>query len=200
MHCHNCDRRWRGVVYALDDHMRALHALDPHNPCGRCEMLHGEGKICVFLPETCTCDTPHVEIVQPVRSARSGFAQVRAEQRTAVYRMPDGTISVPSSNRYDDEIALAAVAGGGVREEMYHVSDMRRLHRDQRQSPDDDFSDRCLVIDYDQASILAGDTFLRDRLRAEDEHRQKVEGWLDRGEVRFGGDYYEQVKRMNEGR
>lgn len=197
LHCHSCDRTWQGTVFVLDAHMRDLHALDPHKPCSYCSMRHGEGTICKFLPETCTCDTPHVEIIPRPNSRNLRFAQCRAEQRTAIYRMPDGSISVPSSNAYDDPIALAAISGGGVRDEAYSVRDMVRWQRDQRVSEDDEFSDRCMVIDYDQHTILAGDTLLHDRIKQEDEARQRVYDRELRGEVFFGGDRYEEALRRS---
>jgi hypothetical protein len=200
LHCHNCDRKWWGTVYALDTHMRELHALDPHNPCSRCELVHGTGTICKFLPETCTCSTPHIEVLSDPYRAGSRFAQVRAEQRSAYYRMPDGSISIPSSNSFDDPIALDAVASGGVREEAYHVADLRRLQREQRRTDNDDFTDRSLVIDYDQPTILSGDTFLHDQLKEEDRQREVVNERAARGRVIFGGGYYEQARAAYERR
>jgi hypothetical protein len=139
------------------------------------------------------CSNSHVEIV-PREPASAGmrFAQVRANQRAAFYRMPDGSISIPPTNSFNDEVAVAAVRQGGVRDEGYHIGDLRRLQREQRQSDDDEFNDRSLVLDYDH-STLSGDfesTFLRNGLRNEDAARQRVLKLLDEGRIRlsFGGE------------
>lgn len=108
--------------------------------------------------------------------------------------MPDGSISVPSSNSYSDLLALDAVSMGGVREEMYHVNDMRRLQRDQRSSEDDELTDRCMVIDYDQQTILNRETLLHSRLQDEDRQREAVNEHLSSGRVYLGGEYYEKVR------
>lgn len=185
--CHNCDRRWHQHVWGYDANWtRPRQSL------------------------TCTCSTPHIEVL-PQWHQRSRAAQVRAEQRCAVYLMPDGSLSVPPTNKYDDPVALEAVAQGAVRTEAYHLSDLRRWHEERRLSREqiaelgyvdeygrltvDDFTDRSLVLDYDQARILSGDTHLRMRLQQEDEGRRQVYDRQLRGEVFYGGEVYEERKR-----
>ena len=198
LHCHSCDRTWRGAMPILDDHMRALHNLNPHEDCNRCEPLHGVTR-CKFLPESCTCPTPHVEVIR--RQHNQSYATCRSEQRTAVYLMPDGSVSVPASNKFDDDIALAAVQSGGVRHEFPTVRSMQQFQRERQRTEGDEFNDRCMVIDYDQSSILSGQTLLHDRLKQEDEARQRV---YDREKptspirVYLGGERYEEARRKAE--
>lgn len=198
LHCHNCDRRWHGTQSILDDHMRALHNLDPHQQsCSRCSLTHGDGTRCKFLPETCICPSPHVEIVSYGNSTGNiHYAQCRSDQRAAVYLMPDGSVSAPPSNKYDDCVALDAVAKGGVRYEFASVRDMQRFQRDHRKTEDDEFTERCLTIDYDQPTLRSGGTtYIRDQIRREDEERRKVLEGRDRGRIRYGGQLYEEMLR-----
>jgi hypothetical protein len=203
MKCHSCNLEFSGSVFVPDDDFRASHALNtPHEPCARCSTLHGREIPCKFLPETCGCQTPHIEYLYDAsRSDSLSPVQVRAEQRAAIYRMPDGSISVPASNRYDDPIALAAVEAGGIRDEGYHVRDLHRWHKDGKKSDDDEFSDRCLVIDYDQSSIVGQRHFIHQMQQArEDEGRRRV---YDRQQttapirVYLGGGRYEEAKRRS---
>jgi hypothetical protein len=108
--------------------------------------------------------------------------------------MPDGTISAPSSNRYDDEIAVDAVSRGGVRYEFPTVRSMVAFQREHRKAEGDEFSERSLVIDYDQSTIMSGDTLLREGIKREDQSRRELYENQLRGEVHFGGAYYEHVR------
>lgn len=191
---------WKAAASMLDDHMRELHNMDPHQQsCSRCSLLHGEGTRCKFLPETCVCPTPHVEMLVPERSnaMAMNFAQCRREQRAAVYLMPDGSVSAPPSNAYDDCVAVDAVSKGGVRMEFPTVRSMRQFQRDYRRDENDDFTERCLVIDYDERTLRSGgDTYINDSIRREDEARERVYERERRGQVFYGGDEYD--RRVNE--
>lgn len=171
LHCHNCKRTWKALVWGYDENW-----TKPREPIN------------------CMCSTPHIEVLPDWRRS-GGFAQVRASQRCAVYLMPDGSVSAPPSNRYDDEVALYAVARGGVRHEFMSVREMQSFQRDRRQSADDDFSDRNLVIDYDQSSILNGHHYLRDEIRRDDDRLREYNQMRDRVQIYIGGERYEEAKR-----
>lgn len=173
LHCHSCSATWKQHVWSYDEHWtKPRERLTCTNP---------------------DCTTPHIEVLP--RWDQSGRnAQVRAEQRSAVYLMPDGSVSVPATNRYDDEIAIDAVRAGGVRHEFMSVRSMQQFQRDRAQYDGDEFTDRCMVIDHDQSTILSGDTILRNRIRDEDRRRDVVLSRMQRGEVYLGGGYYDEVR------
>lgn len=167
--CHNCNRRWGQVVWGYDENW-----TQPRDPI------------------TCICTTPHIEVLPSVN--HSSIAQVRASQRCAVYLMPDGSVAQPATNRYDDEGAIQAVADGGVRYEFMSVRDMQRFQREHRLNPNDEFSERCMVIDHDQKTILNRETILHYRIKEEDRARAYTNDNIVRGRVEFGGDRYERAR------
>lgn len=176
LHCHTCNVTWRQHVWGYDEHW-----TKPREP---------------LTCPTPDC-TPHIEVIPDWR--RSGRnAQVRAEQRAVVYLLPDGTTSVPSTNRFDDEIAVDAVSRGGVRHEFMSVRDMQSFQRGRQRFDGDEFTDRCMVIDHDQSTILRGDTLLRMGLKAEDERRSVALQRMDRMQVLMGGGYYDEVRAKYE--
>lgn len=174
--CHSCSARWSQHVWGYD------------------ELWTKPREILVCPNADTVCSTPHIEVLP--RWDRAGrHAQCRSEQRAAVYLMPDGTVSVPATNHFDDELAVAAVRSGGVRYEFPSVRSMQAFQRDHRRADEDEFTDRCMVIDYDQPTIKRGDTLIREDVKREDRERQKVYDRQLRGEIHFGGEYYENAKR-----
>lgn len=174
LRCHNCNRQWRQLVWGYDEHWNK-----PREPI------------------TCTCDTPHVEILSNWKSY-STIAQCRASQRAVIYYLPDGSTSAPPSNAYDDPVALDAVAMGGVRHEFPTVRSMIQFQRERAQYDGDEYTDRCMVIDHDQPTIISQNTLLHSRLKQEDAERAKVLERSARGEVYFGGEYYERARAAYE--
>src|SRR5688572_19743756 len=104
LHCHSCDRKWGEVVWN--------YSADWNSDRSR---------------PTCTCPTPHVEILPRLGAGR--IAQVRASQRAIVYQMPDGSYENPMTNSYDDPGALDCVARGGVRLDFPSIHDLRSHNR-----------------------------------------------------------------------
>lgn len=215
--CHSCKRSWRGVVWTSDYDMRQLHTFsgDPDQPCERCSILTTEPSACRFAPEACTCGSSHVQAFFDSLSnlMRGRTAQVRAEQRTVFYRMPDGTISIPESRDLSDPIAQFAASQGGIRDEAYHISDLRRIHAEQRvprnawDNDFDDFTDRALFLDYDHQTIVGSRDHYIHKIQQEreDSGRREALEMSERGfqselgnvRVIFGGQYYEEVRRRN---
>ncbi len=148
-----------------------------------------------------TCTSPHLEVLRVGTGMAYIPSQVRAEQRCVVYRMPDGTVIEPETNHHDDPGAIEAVRRGAVRQEMYHIGDLRQLHQEHKRSPDDDWAQRNLVLDWDQPSISAGANHpIRQKIDRErnDTHNPfaPVEGRVGRMRLIYdGGDLYEKVRR-----
>lgn len=177
LRCHSCSTHWRQHVWGYDEHW-----TQPR------EQLHCPNPDCL---------TPHIEVLP--RWDRTGqYAQVRASQRAVVYMMPDGTSSAPASNRYDDEIAIAAVQAGGVRMEFPSVRALRQFQHDRAQYDGDELTDRNMVIDYDQSTILHGETLTRKRIQIEDERRARALERMDGMKVLMGGGYYEEFREQLE--
>ena len=177
LRCHSCSTQWHQHVWGYDEHWnKPREPIVCHNP---------------------NCTTPHIEVLPDWKSA-GRYAEARAEQRAAVYLMPDGTVSVPATNRYDDDIAVSAVQRGGVRHEFMSVRSMQQFQRDRAQFDGDEFTDRCMVIDHDQSTILRNETLLRLALAEEDRRRGSVLGNMNRGTIHLGGSYYDEVRERNE--
>lgn len=188
LHCHSCDRSWGAVVmtYSVD------WTGDRERP-------------------SCTCDHPHVEILRSLSDTVT--AQCRKEQRAVYYRMPDGSIENPMTNSYTDPGAIDCAARGGVRYEIHNLSEMRALNREGtewydreldrlRAETGHDFEGaesrrewarRLTVLDWNVPTVASGSAMTPARMRTLGQMQPETRN----PDVILGGDYYEEVKRLN---
>ena len=141
LECLTCSITFRRMIWRWDD------PTDPRNT-----------KIDnAFHPDP-LCDLPHLRFAYDL--GMGSCAQVRESQRAVIYRFPDGTWAAPGSNDPNDPVAQKSIRDGAVREEMYHLRDLRSFNRERMAEfgGKHEGAGYNEVLDYDYASLLQRDT------------------------------------------